>query len=104
MIGTNPNKLSAFSFNSPLAENISGVKIYGNNYNNTTAYSAYAIDVKPLASQDNITFLSGAVDYVSANAQPSLSSLNDASVNNIIVTASLPATPDANTLYFIPET
>ena len=99
-----PNKMSYVSFNSPLAENISGVKIFGNNYPNTTAYSAYAIDVKSLASQDNITFLSGAVDYVSANAQPSLSSLNDASVNNIIVTASLPATPDANTLYFIPET
>lgn len=68
MIGTNPNKLSAIEFNSPLAENISGVKLYGNNYINTTAYSAYTIDVKPLASQDNITFLSGAVDYVSANA------------------------------------
>lgn len=40
----------------------------------------------------------------SAIAQPVLSSLNDASVNNIIVTASLPVTPDANTLYFIPET
>lgn len=104
LYATTANKISAFSFNSPLAENISGVKIYGNSYNTTTAYSAYTIDVKPLASQDNITFLSGAVDYVSANAQPSLSSLNDAGVNNIIVTASLPATPDANTLYFIPET
>ena len=39
----------------------------------------------------------------SAFAQPSLSSLNEANVNNIIVTASLPATPDANTLYLIPE-
>lgn len=97
------NRISGFEFNSPLAENISGVKIFGNNQN-FTAYSAYTIDVKPLASQNNITFLSGAVDYVSANAQPSLSSLNDAGVNNIIVTASLPATPDANTLYFIPET
>lgn len=33
-----------------------------------------------------------------------LSSLNDANVNNIVVTASLPSTPDANTLYLIPET
>ena len=32
-----------------------------------------------------------------------LSATNDANVNNIIVTASLPATPDANTLYLIPE-
>jgi hypothetical protein len=32
-----------------------------------------------------------------------LSSLNDAGVNNIVYTASLPATPDANTLYLIPE-
>lgn len=61
------NKISGFEFNSPLAENISGVKLYGNNQN-FTAYSAYTTDVKPLASQDNITFLSGAIDYVSANA------------------------------------
>lgn len=40
----------------------------------------------------------------SAIAQPTLSSLNDANVNNIIVTASLPSTPDSNTLYLIPET
>ena len=40
----------------------------------------------------------------SALAQPTLSSLNTANVNNIIVTASLPSTPDANTLYLIPET
>lgn len=33
-----------------------------------------------------------------------LSATNDANVNNIIVTASLPSTPDANTLYLIPET
>lgn len=39
----------------------------------------------------------------SAIAQPTLSSLNDANVNNIIVTASLPSTTDANTLYLIPE-
>lgn len=39
----------------------------------------------------------------SAVAQPSLSSLNTAAVNNIVVTASLPSTPDANTLYLIPE-
>lgn len=39
----------------------------------------------------------------SAIAQPTLSSLNTANVNNIIVTASLPSTPDANTLYLIPE-
>lgn len=39
----------------------------------------------------------------SAIAQPTLSSLNTANVNNIIVTASLPTTPDANTLYLIPE-
>lgn len=33
-----------------------------------------------------------------------LSATNDANVNNIVVTASLPSTPDANTLYLIPET
>lgn len=33
-----------------------------------------------------------------------LSATNDANVNNIIVTASLPSTPDSNTLYLIPET
>ena len=33
----------------------------------------------------------------------SLSSLNDANISNIIVTASLPDTPDTNTLYLIPE-
>lgn len=60
------NRVSALEFNSPLAENISGVKLFGNNQN-FTAYSAYTIDVKPLASQNNITFLSGAIDYVSAN-------------------------------------
>ena len=32
-----------------------------------------------------------------------LSATNDANVNNIVVTASLPSTPDANTLYLIPE-
>jgi len=32
-----------------------------------------------------------------------LSGTNDANVNNIVVTASLPSTPDANTLYLIPE-
>ena len=32
-----------------------------------------------------------------------LSATNDANVNNIVVTASLPDTPDANTLYLIPE-
>lgn len=32
-----------------------------------------------------------------------LSATNDANVNNIVVTASLPITPDSNTLYLIPE-
>lgn len=32
-----------------------------------------------------------------------LSATNDANVNNIVVTASLPSSPDANTLYLIPE-
>lgn len=32
-----------------------------------------------------------------------LSSLNDAGVNNIVLTASLPGSPDVNTLYLIPE-
>ena len=32
-----------------------------------------------------------------------LSATNDANVNNIVVTAALPDTPDANTLYLIPE-
>lgn len=61
------HKVSAFEFNSPLAENISGVKIYGNNHY-FTAYSAYTTDVKPLVSQDNLTFLSGAIDHVTANS------------------------------------
>ena len=39
----------------------------------------------------------------SAIAQPTLSSLNTANVSNIVFTASLPSTPDANTLYLIQE-
>ena len=203
-VSNTANRISALEFNSPIAENISGVKLFGTNVN-FTAYSAYTIDVKPLASQSNITFLSGAIDYVSANAgggggsvtlpitgtdgsrdmmlyeyglhlgvpegstqttiadystymsltttdsdntmtiapgyveigdststatinaqsirdltsvsgtvnansaswgggQISLSSLNDAGINNIIITASLPSPQDVHTLYLIPET
>lgn len=61
------NRISGFEISTPLAETVSGIKLYGNN-TGFTAYSAYTIDVKPLASQNNITFLSGAIDYVSANA------------------------------------
>ena len=32
-----------------------------------------------------------------------LSATNDANVNNIVVTASLPQNPDQNTIYMIPE-
>lgn len=85
-------------------------------------YSAFGI--KELAFKDDLTggggelpngiMFESACEYNAFNeisayngsaiALPSLSSLNGAGVNNIIVTASLPATPDANTLYFIPET
>jgi len=60
------------------------------------------------AKQDTLTFGYDTQNKISAInnsalAQPTLSSLNDANVNNIVVTAGLPSTPDANTLYLIPE-
>lgn len=60
-------------------------------------------------SNINYNFTVSAADYYEvgelawASAIPTLSSLNDANVSNIVVTASLPDTPDANTLYLIPE-
>lgn len=60
-------------------------------------------------SNINYNFTVSAEDYYEvgelawASAIPTLSSLNDANVSNIVVTASLPDTPDANTLYLIPE-
>ena len=59
---------------------------------------ASAIPTYEYDSTNKISAING-----SAVAQPTLSSLNTSNVNNIIVTASLPSTPDANTLYLIPE-
>ena len=59
---------------------------------------ASAIPTYEYDSTNKISAING-----SALAQPTLSSLNAANVNNVIVTASLPSTTDANTLYLIPE-
>ena len=63
---TTANKTSALYFISPLAENISGVKLYGNNQN-YTAYSAYTIDVKQLAFNNDLTSVSDTVNANSAS-------------------------------------
>lgn len=80
--------------------------------NNITAYNGSAFkagDEFPQSATEaieTVTANSGAWNNVSAKLDTSaftLSALNDANANNIILTASLPVTPDANTLYLIPE-
>lgn len=59
-----------------------------------------------LSANDNILQPYAIINNLSGKLDTSaftLSALNDASANNIVLTASLPATPDANTLYLIPE-
>ena len=53
-----------------------------------------------IVNHDNTLSGNGTVD---SPLSVILSATNDANVNNIVVTASLPSTPDANTLYLIPE-
>lgn len=61
----------------------------------------YILATQQEVSHDNTLSGNGTVD---SPLGVMLSATNDANVNNIIVTASLPSTPDANTLYLIPET
>ena len=65
------------------------------------AQNNYILSTQQEVSHDNT--LSG-IGTVDSPLGVILSATNDANVNNIIVTASLPSTPDANTLYLIPET
>lgn len=53
-----------------------------------------------IVNHDNTLSGNGTVD---SPLRVILSATNNANVNNIVVTASLPDTPDANTLYLIPE-
>ena len=53
-----------------------------------------------IVNHDNTLSGNGTVD---SPLRVILSATNDANVNNIVVTASLPSSPDANTLYLIPE-
>lgn len=64
------------------------------------AQNNYILATQQEVSHDNTLSGNGNVDSPMGVI---LSATNDANVNNIIVTSSLPATPDANTLYLIPE-
>ena len=64
------------------------------------AQNNYILATQQEVSHDNTLSGNGAVD---SPLRVILSATNDANVNNIVVTASLPDTPDANTLYLIPE-
>ena len=64
------------------------------------AQNNYILATPQEVSHDNTLSGNGTVD---SPLGVILSATNDANVNNIVVTASLPSTPDANTLYFIPE-
>ena len=64
------------------------------------AQNNYILATQQEVSHDNTLSGNGTVDSPMGVI---LSATNDANVNNIIVTSSLPATPDANTLYLIPE-
>ena len=64
------------------------------------AQNNYILATQQEVSHDNSLSGNGTVD---SPLSVILSATNDANVNNIVVTASLPATPDANTLYLIPE-
>jgi len=81
------------------------------NWNETNTFAPAYINNKPVLSAyaytsavDNKLDTSSFSDVSSTFLTGvNLSSLNDAGVNNIVYTASLPAEPDANTLYLIPE-
>ena len=64
------------------------------------AQNNYILATQQEVSHDNTLSGNGTVD---SPLGVILSATNNANVNNIIVTASLPARPDANTLYLIPE-
>ena len=64
------------------------------------ATNNYLLATQQEVSHDNTLSGNGTVDSPLGVV---LSGTNDANVNNIVVTASLPSTPDANTLYLIPE-
>ena len=64
------------------------------------AQNNYILATQQEVSHDNTLSGNGTVD---SPLRVILSATNDANVNNIVVTASLPSTPDANTLYLIPE-
>lgn len=64
------------------------------------AQNNYILATQKEVSHDNTLSGNGTVD---SPLSVILSSTNDANVNNIVVTAALPDTPDANTLYLIPE-
>ena len=64
------------------------------------AQNNYILATQQEVSHDNTLSGNGTVD---SPLRVILSATNDANVNNIVVTASLPDTPDANTLYLIPE-
>ena len=75
---------------------------YDTNTNKISAINGSALaGGSEIVSHDNTLSGNGTVD---SPLGVILSATNDANVNNIIVTASLPSTPDANTLYLIPET
>ena len=65
------------------------------------AQNNYILATQQEVSHDNTLSGNGMAD---SPLSVILSATNDANVNNIVVTASLPSTPDANTLYLIPET
>jgi hypothetical protein len=67
---------------------------------NAIATNNYLLATQQEVSHDNTLSGSGTT---ASPLSVVLSGTNDANVNNIVVTASLPSTPDANTLYLIPE-
>ena len=67
---------------------------------NAIATNNYLLATQQEVSHDNTLSGNGTVDSPLGVV---LSATNDANVNNIVVTAALPDTPDANTLYLIPE-
>ena len=74
---------------------------YDTNTNKISAINGSALAGGGEVSHDNTLSGNGMAD---SPLGVILSATNDANVNNIIVTASLPSTPDSNTLYLIPET
>ena len=71
------------------------------NWQDITAYQNASAKYLTGVSHDNTLSGNGTVE---SPLGVMLSATNDANVNNIVITASLPSTPDANTIYLIPET